>query len=100
MKINKNNEIRKSEIVKTINQKEQQMKPIIKMKQDYYGNEDYGKRAFWIIETSGQMRNYVFYYDLKEWVEEKINEGYTVEIEYDGKEIQAKWKPNLSKLIL
>ena len=53
-----------------------------KLKQDYYGNEDYGKRAFWIIEDDGSKRNFVFAQDLKGWVEWKRQEGHIVEIEY------------------
>ena len=53
-----------------------------KLKQDYYGNEDYGKRAFWMIEDNGSSYNFIFAQDLKEWVEWKRDEGHTVEIEY------------------
>jgi hypothetical protein len=53
-----------------------------KLKQDYYGNEDYGKRAFWIVEDNGNSHNFIFFQDLKEWVEWKREEGHTVEIEY------------------
>lgn len=54
-----------------------------KLKQDYYGNEDYGKRAFWILNPDEEYScNFVFFQDLKEWVKWKRDEGHTVEIEY------------------
>jgi hypothetical protein len=54
-----------------------------KLKQDYYGNEDYGKRAFWILNPDDKYScNFVFFQDLKEWVKWKRDEGHTVEIEY------------------
>lgn len=68
----------------------------LKLTQDYYGNRDYGKRAFWISVDGVWSDNFVFYNDLKEWVEWKQSEGYIIEIEYDQKEMpQDKWKPNL-----
>ena len=30
------------------------MATTIKLKQDYYGNKDYGKRAFWILDADGK----------------------------------------------
>ena len=68
----------------------------LKLVQDYYGNQVYGKRAFWIYEDGVSTHNFVFYYDLKDWAEEKQSQGYIIEIEYDQKEMpQDKWKPNL-----
>ena len=58
-------------------------KEYYKLKQDYYGNEDYGKRAFWILNPDDKYScNFVFFQDLKEWVKWKRDEGHTVEIEY------------------
>ena len=37
------------------------MATTIKLKQDYYGNQDYGKRAFWILDADGNYSfNFVF----------------------------------------
>ena len=34
-----------------------------KLKQDYYGNEDYGKRAFWILNPDEEYScNFVFFF--------------------------------------
>lgn len=53
-----------------------------KLRQDYYGNEGYGKRAFWISVDGVWSDNFVFAQDLKEWVEWKREDGHIVEIEY------------------
>ena len=70
----------------------------IKLKQDYYGNQDYGKRAFWILDNEGnQSFEFVFFHELKEWVEKKQNQGYEFEIEYDVNEKPLdKWLPNIN----
>jgi hypothetical protein len=62
------------------------MKNTIKLKQDYYGNQDYGKRAFWILDENREYSfNFVFIEDLEEWIEWKRSEGKSLEIEYaDG----------------
>ena len=41
---------------------------------DTYGNEDYGKRVYWIEGTN----NYVWKDDFKEWKKEQENDGYIV----------------------
>ena len=62
------------------------MKNTIKLKQDYYGNQDYGKRAFWILDENREYSfNFVFIEDLEEWIDWKRSEGKSLEIEYaDG----------------
>jgi hypothetical protein len=62
------------------------MATTIKLKQDYYGTKDYGKRAFWILDADGNYSfDFVFIEDLEEWIEWKRSEGKSLEIEYaDG----------------
>jgi hypothetical protein len=62
------------------------MATTIKLKQDYYGNQDYGKRAFWILDADGNYSfDFVFIEDLEEWIDWKRSEGKSLEIEYaDG----------------
>lgn len=41
---------------------------------DYYGNKDYGKRAFWFEGTN----NFVFLCDFYDWAKEVKAEGYKI----------------------
>ena len=69
----------------------------INLKQDYYGNQDYGKRAFWISVDGVWSDSFVFYTDLNDWAEEKQKEGYTIEIEYDQKVKEGLIRPPTTK---
>jgi hypothetical protein len=59
---------------------------MIKLKQDYYGTKDYGKRAFYILDVDGNYSfDFVFIEDLEEWIDWKRGQGKSLEIEYaDG----------------
>lgn len=56
----------------------------IKLIQGYYGNKDYGKRAFWIYLNDVRTNEFLFKTDVKDWVKEKQSEGYNVEIIHDN----------------
>jgi len=62
------------------------MATTIKLKQDYYGTKDYGKRAFYKLDADGNYSfDIVFIEDLEEWIDWKRSEGKSLEIEYaDG----------------
>jgi hypothetical protein len=54
-----------------------------KLRQDYYGNKDYGKRAFYLLDENGnQTHDFVFIDEVDEWADSMRSEGHTVEIEY------------------
>lgn len=58
----------------------------LKLRQDYYGNKDYGKRAFYILDESGNQTNdFVFINEVDEWADSMRAEGYSIEIEYSEK---------------
>jgi len=57
----------------------------LKLVQDYYGNQGYGKRAFWIYEDGVSTHNFIFFNELEEWLECNRSKDKQIEIEYaDG----------------